>query len=57
MVICKSCGFEVDEVAKFCKNCKSEVIVEEENDHVNGTKFCTNCGFKMEKWNFSGIYY
>lgn len=49
MVICESCGSEVDDGAKFCKNCGSKVIVEEENANVNETKFCANCGFEMPK--------
>lgn len=44
MVVCQSCGSEVDEGAKFCKNCGSEVIIEE---NLNETKFCSNCGFEM----------
>ena len=47
MVICQSCGSEVEDGAKFCKNCGSEVIVEEENTNVSETKFCANCGFEM----------
>ena len=47
MVTCQSCGSEVDEGAKFCKNCGSEVIVEEENENISETKFCANCGFEM----------
>ena len=49
MVICQSCGSEVDDGAKFCKNCGSEVIVEEENTNVSETKFCSNCGFEMSQ--------
>ncbi len=49
MVTCQSCGSEVDEGAKFCKNCGSEVIVEEENENISETKFCANCGFEMPK--------
>lgn len=49
MVICQSCGSEVDEGVKFCKNCGSEVIVKEENVNVSETKFCANCGFEMPK--------
>lgn len=49
MVTCQSCGSEVDEGAKFCKNCGSEVIIEEENIDDSETKFCANCGFEMPK--------
>lgn len=49
MGTCQSCGSEVDEGAKFCKNCGSEVITEEENVNVSETKFCANCGFEMPK--------
>ena len=37
----------MDEGAKFCKNCGSDVIVEEENENINETQFCANCGFEM----------
>lgn len=47
MISCQSCGSEVEQGAKFCKNCGSEIIIEEEN--VNETKFCANCGFEMPK--------
>lgn len=46
MSTCKSCGSEVNEGAKFCKNCGAEIIIEEEGDDF---KFCSNCGFKMDK--------
>lgn len=49
MVTCQSCGSEVDEGAKFCKNCGSEVILEDETVNSNETKFCANCGFEMPK--------
>ena len=48
MVICKNCGTENDDAAKFCRNCGSEIIIEEEIDET-GTKFCRNCGFEMPK--------
>ena len=47
MVNCKNCGEEVKDGAKFCQNCGSEVIVEEED--LTGTKFCSKCGFEMPK--------
>ena len=49
MVECQSCGFEVDEGSKFCKNCGSEIIIEEKDNDINETKFCANCGFEMPK--------
>ena len=46
MVACKNCGCELQEGAKFCKECGAEVIVEE----VNGEfQFCPKCGYKMAK--------
>ena len=48
MVICKNCGTEVDDVAKFCKTCGSEIVKEEVVDQTE-TKFCSNCGFEMPK--------
>ena len=47
MVKCKNCGEEVKDEAKFCHNCGSEIIVEEED--LTGTKYCSNCGFEMPK--------
>lgn len=48
MVKCQNCDCEVDDGAKFCKNCGSEIVLEEEIDET-GTKFCSNCGFEMPK--------
>lgn len=47
MVSCQKCGSEVEDGAKFCRNCGSEIVPEEIN--VSGTKFCANCGFEMDK--------
>lgn len=47
MVVCQNCGTEVDDNAKFCKNCGCEIVVE--NADENETKFCANCGFEMPK--------
>lgn len=44
MAFCKTCGCELPEEAKFCRECGSEVIVEE---NVNKTKFCANCGSEI----------
>ncbi|MBE6508104.1 MAG: zinc-ribbon domain-containing protein [Methanobrevibacter sp.] len=49
MVTCQNCGSEVDEGAKFCKNCGSKMVIEEENANGNATRFCTSCGFEMPK--------
>ena len=46
MVYCKTCGCELPKEAKFCRECGSEVVVEEP---ANGTKFCINCGFEIPK--------
>lgn len=61
MVTCQNCGMEMDDTAKFCKNCGSEIIQEEavEISTVNlcpscgseindDIKFCPNCGSKIE---------
>lgn len=46
MVACKNCGCELQEGAKFCKECGAEVIVEE----VSGEfQFCPKCCYKMAK--------
>ena len=46
MVACKNCGCELQEGAKFCKECGAEVVVEE----VSGeSQFCSSCGYKMPK--------
>lgn len=47
MVACKNCGCELQEGAKFCKECGAEVIVEEE--FSGEPQFCSNCGYKMPK--------
>lgn len=47
MVRCQNCGTEAVDGAKFCKNCGSEIVIEEVDE--NGTKFCSNCGFEMPK--------
>ena len=44
MAFCKTCGCELPEEAKFCRECGSEVIVEE---NVSRTKFCANCGSEI----------
>lgn len=46
MVECQNCGVEAVEGAKFCKNCGSEIVWQEEE--VKSTKFCSNCGFEMK---------
>ena len=46
MVSCKNCGCELPEGAKFCRECGSEVIVEE---YTGETMFCPNCGSKIPK--------
>ncbi|MBQ2665589.1 zinc-ribbon domain-containing protein [Methanobrevibacter sp.] len=46
MVTCKNCGEEVRDEAKFCQNCGTEIVIEED---LTGTKFCSSCGFKMPK--------
>ena len=46
MVSCKNCGCELPEGAKFCRECGSEVIVEE---YMGETMFCPNCGSKIPK--------
>ena len=48
MATCQECGFEVDDEAKFCRNCGSKIVEKEEMDET-GTKFCANCGFEMPK--------
>lgn len=47
MVNCQNCGMEVEEGARFCKNCGSEIVVGREEG--TGTRFCSNCGFEMPK--------
>lgn len=46
MVMCKNCGCELPEGAKFCKECGSEII-EEELVPVNENTFCSNCGCEL----------
>ncbi|WP_407381051.1 zinc-ribbon domain-containing protein [Methanobrevibacter sp.] len=48
MKVCKNCGCNLPDEAKFCAECGSEVI-EEEPVNENETKFCRNCGFEMPK--------
>lgn len=60
MATCPKCGCIVVDGAKFCKNCGSEIIQEEENNNESikvcpncgeeiedGMKFCRNCGSKL----------
>ncbi|WP_458452920.1 zinc-ribbon domain-containing protein [Methanobrevibacter sp.] len=47
MVNCQNCGFEIDDEAKFCKKCGSEIVIETKES--NEFKFCSNCGFKMDE--------
>ncbi len=44
MVACKNCGCELQEGAKFCKECGAEVTVEKFDGE---SQFCSSCGFKM----------
>lgn len=50
MVICQNCGTELEDGAKFCKNCGSQII-EKQDENKEDTKFkiCDNCGFKMDE--------
>lgn len=47
MVTCQNCGLEMEDHAKFCKNCGSEIIRKTPAEEVNETKFCSQCGFEM----------
>ncbi|MDE5969142.1 MAG: zinc ribbon domain-containing protein, partial [Muribaculaceae bacterium] len=44
MAICKKCGNNLDDSAKFCVNCGTPVSAEPQAS----TPFCTNCGAKLE---------
>lgn len=46
MVTCQNCGTEMEDEAKFCRNCGSEIVVEEDESEI---KFCSKCGFEMPK--------
>ncbi len=48
MKICKNCGCNLPDEAKFCAECGSEVK-QEEAENTNETQFCRNCGFEMPK--------
>ena len=48
MVNCTECGNDVEDGAKFCKNCGAEIVVEEEPQETKEYQFCSNCGFKMD---------
>ena len=54
MVICSNCGFDAED-SKFCPNCGSKVITDNDNSlcpscgaEVGESKFCPNCGTKIE---------
>ncbi|WP_458405433.1 zinc-ribbon domain-containing protein [Methanobrevibacter sp.] len=47
MVTCKDCGCEMEDGAKFCKNCGSEIIPEVEESEDNTAKVCPNCGSEV----------
>ena len=49
MATCQECGCEVEDSAKFCRNCGSKIVVEKESVDETGSKFCGNCGFEMPK--------
>ena len=50
MVTCQNCGTELEDGAKFCKNCGSQII-EKQDENKEDTKFkiCDNCGFKVDE--------
>ena len=55
MVNCTNCGFYAED-SKFCPNCGSEMIVDEEKNKcpncgsdVGDSAFCSSCGTKIEK--------
>lgn len=48
MITCQNCGCELEDGAKFCRNCGTEIVVEETSNESN-TRFCSNCGFEMPK--------
>nr|WP_294999106.1 zinc ribbon domain-containing protein [uncultured Methanobrevibacter sp.] len=43
MVKCQNCGSEMEEGAKFCRNCGSEIAAETETN----VKYCRKCGFEL----------
>lgn len=49
---CYSCKFMVDENMKFCPNCGSSMLSKTcpscQNENLPGTKFCSECGTKLE---------
>lgn len=54
-MICKSCGNEINDSAKFCRFCGKEVVTEELNkcpecgQEIEGTElFCRHCGTKLK---------
>ena len=47
MIICQNCGSEVNDDAKFCKNCGAKIIKEEESKKTDEIIFCANCGCKI----------
>lgn len=59
-MICRKCGNEIPENARFCRECGTEVVLETEaldgeircpkcGDRLEeGALFCNNCGFKIE---------
>lgn len=58
MVKCQNCGNEVADGAKFCAQCGSEIVVEENKANVcpecgsevaEKMKFCQNCGCELNK--------
>ena len=50
MVTCQNCGTELEDGAKFCKNCGSQIIEkQDENKEDAEFKICDNCGFKMDE--------
>ena len=51
MVTCQNCGTELEDGAKFCKNCGSQIIEkQDENKEDAEFKICDNCGFKMDEY-------
>lgn len=49
MVICQNCGDEMDDGAKFCRNCGSEIIPEEEISVESSKKVCPSCGIEVDE--------
>ena len=50
MVTCQNCGTELEDGAKFCKNCGSQIIEkQDENKEDAEFKICDNCGFKVDE--------